>query len=311
MDGIVAIHKPAQMTSHDVVARTRRITGERSSGHTGTLDPDATGLLVVCMGKATRLTRFMEDFPKTYEAEIVFGVSTSTGDASGQVVAESADFSIPRSEVFAACSKFVGDIQQVPPMVSALRRGGRRLYELAREGITVERDPRTVSVYRIEPLSVPSWPSHLERGSRGRIRVECSRGTYVRTLCEDICRRLGIAGHLGALVRTATSGFTLDQAVTLDELEQMAAFGSLAQVIKPPLVGVRHLPALDLDELEAGRVSHGTAFECDASRVRNAAATVAGNVTYISLVRPDGSLAAIARARRGDVGLLIQPKVVL
>lgn len=310
MDGIVAIHKPAGMTSHDVVMRVRSITGERSSGHTGTLDPDATGLLVVCMGAATRLTRFMEEFPKRYEAEIAFGLSTITGDASGEVVASSEGFSIPLSEAFAAFGKFVGDIQQVPPMVSAIHHRGRRLYELARQGITVERKPRAVVVYSIEPLSVSSWPSHLEHGSRGRIRVECSRGTYIRTLCEDICRSLGVAGHMSALVRTATSGFTLEQAVTLDELERMASFGSLAQAIKPSLEGVRHLPALDLTELEAGWVSHGTALECDGGRVRSAA-SAATDIPYIALVRPDGSLAAIARVGRGDPGLLIQPKVVL
>lgn len=307
MDGLIAIDKPAGMTSHDVVARVRRITGQRSAGHTGTLDPDATGLLVVCMGKATRLTRFMEELPKQYEAEIVFGLSTQTGDASGRVTARSEGFSIPLSEFLDTLGKFVGDIQQTPPMVSAVHHKGERLYELARRGITVERQPRTVTIFEIEPLSHAGWPSRLEHGARGRIRVRCSRGTYIRTLCEDICRSLGIAGHMGALARTATSGFALDQAITLDELEHLASLGSLDGAIRLPMEGVRHLPSLDLTEREADGVSHGTAFECDESRIKNGSADPA----HVALVRPDRSLAAVAVARRSALGLFIQPRVVL
>jgi tRNA pseudouridine55 synthase len=307
VDGLIAISKPAGMTSHDVVARVRRITGQRAVGHTGTLDPDATGLLVVCMGRATRLTRFMEEFPKEYEAEIVFGLSTHTGDATGRLTAQSQGFSIPLSEFLGTLGKFVGDIRQTPPMVSAVHHEGERLYELARRGVTVERQPRTVTIFEIEPLSPGSWPVRLEYGARGSIRVRCSRGTYIRTLCEDICRTLGIAGHMGALTRTATSGFALDQAVTLEELERLASLGSLSEVITPPLDGVRHLPVLDLTEREADRVNHGTAFECDESRIRNAPEDLA----HVALVRPDGTLAAVAAANRSALGLFIQPRVVL
>ncbi|HON41672.1 MAG TPA: tRNA pseudouridine(55) synthase TruB [Bacillota bacterium] len=307
MDGLIAIDKPPGMTSHDVVARVRRIAGQRSAGHTGTLDPDATGLLVVCMGRATRLTRFMEGFPKEYEAEIVFGVSTDTGDDSGRITARSESFSIPLSEFLDTLGRFLGDIRQTPPMISAVHHEGERLYELARRGITVERQPRTVTIFEIEPLSVVSWPSRLEHGARGKLRIRCSRGTYIRTLCEDICRSLGIAGHMGALTRTATSGFTLDQAVTLEELEHLASLGSLAEVIKPPIEGVRHLPSLDLAEREADAVSHGMAFECDGNRIMNAPE----DLVHVALVRPDGNLAAVAAASRSELGLFIQPRVVL
>jgi tRNA pseudouridine55 synthase len=198
LDGIIIINKPKGMTSHDVVAEVRRITGERSCGHTGTLDPDATGVLVVCMGRATRLSRFMMETPKEYEAAIVFGISTDTGDASGKVVAVSEDVKVPRKRVFEAFQRFVGDIEQIPPMVSAVRHRGRRLYELAREGITVEREPRRVTIYEIEPASLEDWPEVVRLGSQGSMRVVCSKGTYIRTLCEDICASIGIEGHMGS-----------------------------------------------------------------------------------------------------------------
>lgn len=306
MDGLIAIDKPTGMTSHDVVARVRRITGQRAAGHTGTLDPDAAGLLVVCLGRAARLTRFMEEFPKEYEAEIVLGVSTHTGDAGGRVTARSEGFSIPLSTFLAALGEFLGDIRQTPPMVSAVRHEGKRLYELARQGITVERQPRTVTIFEIEPLCLESWPPRLEYGARGNLRVRCSRGTYIRTLCEDICRKLGIAGHMGALTRTASSGFALDQAVTLEELERLASLGSLSAAIRPPLWGVRYLPSISLMEREAEAVSHGTAFECDASRIVNALEDTA----HVALISPDGHLAAVADARPSTVGIFIQPRVV-
>jgi tRNA pseudouridine55 synthase len=307
LDGLIAIDKPAGMTSHDVVARVRRITGQRSVGHTGTLDPDATGLLAVCLGSAARLTRFMEDLPKEYEAEIVFGVSTHTGDGSGRITERTEGFAIPLSEFLATLGEFLGDIKQIPPMVSAVHHEGERLYELARRGITVERQPRTVTIFEIEPLRLGSWPPRLEYGARGNVRVRCSRGTYIRTLCEDICHKLGIAGHMGALVRTMTSGLTLDQAVKLEELERLASLGSLSEAIRPPLWGVRHLPSLNLTEREAEAVCHGTAFECDASRITNAREDMA----HVALVRPDGRLAAVAAARPSAQGLFIQPRVVL
>lgn len=307
MDGLIAIDKPAGMTSHDVVARVRKITGQRAAGHTGTLDPDATGLLVVCLGRATRLTRFMEELPKEYEAEIVFGVSTHTGDAGGRVTARSEGFSIPLCEFLATLGKFLGDIRQTPPMVSAVHHEGERLYELARRGIIVERQPRTVTIFEIEPLYLESWPPRLEYGARGNVRVRCSRGTYIRTLCEDICQELGTAGHMGALTRTATSGFSLDEAVTLEELERLASLGSLCEAIRPPIWGVRHLPSLRLTEREAEAVRHGTAFESGARRIMSASE----DPTYVALVRPDGHLAAVAAARPSALGLFIQPRVVL
>ena len=216
MDGLMALYKPAGFTSHDVVARVRRLTRERSVGHTGTLDPEATGVLVLCLGRATRLSRFLMDMPKAYEAEIVFGSATTTGDSHGQVVARMDGFTIPREAVVDALHKFTGEIMQVPPMVSAVHYEGRRLYELAREGITVEREARRVTVYGIVPVDLDAWPEPIVSGSSVRIAVECSKGTYIRTLCEDICASLGVPGHMGSLVRTRASGFSLEECATIE-----------------------------------------------------------------------------------------------
>jgi len=307
LDGIIIINKPKGMTSHDVVVEVRRITGERSCGHTGTLDPDATGVLVVCMGRATRLSRFMMETPKEYEAVIVFGISTDTGDASGKVVAVSEDVKVPRERVFEAFQRFVGDIEQIPPMVSAVRHRGRRLYELAREGITVEREPRRVTIYEIEPASLEDWPEVVRLGSQGSMRVVCSKGTYIRTLCEDICASIGIEGHMGALERTAPSGCRLSAACTLNELRQAAAYGEFDNLVRPIVEGVGHMPKCVVSEDEASRIKHGTQIEWDPNR----AEPVCGIGDYIALLGADGALVAVGEVRLMDGRALIQPRVVL
>ena len=199
----MALYKPAGFTSHDVVARVRRLTRERSVGHTGTLDPEATGVLVLCLGRATRLSRFLMDMPKAYEAEIVFGSATTTGDSHGQVVARMDGFTIPREAVVDALHKFTGEIMQVPPMVSAVHYEGRRLYELAREGITVEREARESRT----ASSLWTWMPGLSLSSVAR---RCgspwsARKARIRTLCEDICASLGV--RTWAAWRTRASGF--------------------------------------------------------------------------------------------------------
>lgn len=307
MDGIIVVNKPKGMTSHDVVAQVRRITGERSSGHTGTLDPDATGVLVVCMGRVTRLSRFMVDTPKEYNAEIVFGISTDTADASGRVIAKSEGVMVPRESVFLALQSFAGDIEQIPPMVSAVRHRGRRLYELAREGITVERKPRRVTIYEIEPISSGDWPEVVTLSTRGSIRVVCSKGTYIRTLCEDICASVGLEGHVGALERTKASGFCLSEAFTLEQLSEAAAYGRLENCVRPAVEGVRHLSKRVVSEEEALRVSHGTQILSDASQIRPACAI--GD--DVALLQADGSLIAVGELRSIDGRICIQPRVVL
>lgn len=207
--GMLIIDKPAGVTSHDVVGQLRRRLNERRVGHAGTLDPDATGVLVVGVGKATRLMRFATASQKTYEAEIVLGVETSTLDAAGEVTARH-EMSVTADEVAAAAEGFMGDIEQIPPMVSALKVDGRRLHELAREGIEVERAPRPVTVRRfdVEPTDDPLV---------FRAVVECSAGTYIRTLAADLGTALGGGAHLRGLRRTASGAFDIEHAGTVEE----------------------------------------------------------------------------------------------
>ena len=207
----MVVDKPAGMTSHDVVGRCRRIFGQRRVGHGGTLDPDATGVLLVGLGAATRLLRFLSDLPKRYRGEVVLGTATSTLDSSGEVVGEWDMSTVRLDEVRAAAAGLMGDILQVPPMVSAVKVGGRRLHELAREGIEVERAARPVTVFRfdVEPAA--------EAGVFA-VDVECSSGTYVRTLAADLGTALGGGAHLRNLRRTAVGPFSLDDARPLGDV---------------------------------------------------------------------------------------------
>ena len=209
--GLVVVDKEAGWTSHDVVARCRRLFGQRRVGHAGTLDPDATGLLLVGLGRATRLMRFLTALPKTYEAEVVLGTATSTLDASGDVTGTWEMDGTSLAEVRAAAVTLTGSILQIPPMVSAVKVGGQRLHNLARAGIEVEREPRPVTVYRfdVQPGLVPGV---------FRIVVECSSGTYVRVLAADLGEALGGGAHLQNLRRTRIGSFSVDDATVIDEL---------------------------------------------------------------------------------------------
>jgi tRNA pseudouridine55 synthase len=199
--GLVVIDKEAGWTSHDVVARCRRIFGQRKVGHAGTLDPDATGLLLVGLGRATRLLRFLTALPKTYTTDIVLGAATSTLDASGEVLATYDMSRLTAEEVAAAAAQLTGEIEQVPPMVSAVKVGGRRLHELARQGMEVERAPRTVTVTRFDTVPDPDHPSVY------RAEVVCSSGTYIRVLADDLGRLLGGGAHVANLRRTNIGSF--------------------------------------------------------------------------------------------------------
>ncbi len=209
--GVVVVDKPAGMTSFDVVARLRRIYGTRRVGHTGTLDPDATGVLVVLIGRAAKATEYITVGKKQYIARLRLGVTTDTEDISGKILTESDD--IPDEDaVKAAASGFVGEYMQVPPMYSALKRDGEKLVDLARRGITVEREARRVEIYSLgtEKLTEREYS----------LTVECSHGTYIRTLCADIGQRLGCGGCMASLRRGETGGFTLADAATLDEIAE-------------------------------------------------------------------------------------------
>lgn len=237
IDGLVVVDKPAGWTSHDIVAKCRGIFGQRRIGHSGTLDPDATGVLLVGLGRVTRLLRFLTDLPKTYTGEVVFGTETSTLDAAGEVTATH-EMSPTPDDVTAGARTLTGRIQQVPPMVSAVKVGGRRLHELAREGKEVERQAREVEVYRFDTAPTDDPLVYA-------VEVECSSGTYVRTLAADLGHALGGGAHLRNLRRTAIGSFTLADAHGLDGLEVLAPAEAMRDYASM---------ALDADAIANGKV---------------------------------------------------------
>ncbi len=238
----MVVDKPAGMTSHDVVGRCRRVFGQRQVGHGGTLDPSATGVLIVGLGAATRLLRFVTALPKSYEGEVVLGIETTSLDADGEIVATHDMSGITLEKVRDAACGLVGEIDQVPPMVSAVKVGGRRLYELAREGTEVERDARRVVVHQFDVVEEP-------RPGVFRVQVDCSSGTYVRTLAADLGSALGGGAHLRALRRTAIGPFTVDVATPLEALG--------AEHVLAPVEAVAHLGRVTVDTPTAEAVSHG------------------------------------------------------
>jgi tRNA pseudouridine55 synthase len=219
VDGLVVVDKPAGLTSHDVVARCRRIFSQRKVGHAGTLDPDATGVLLVGLGQATRLMQFLLGASKRYTGEVVLGTSTSTLDAAGEVTGTWDMRAVTLEEARTAAAQLTGDIAQVPPMVSAVRVGGRRLHELARAGLEVDRPPRLVHVERFDV----SWAGAGDTGPVLAVDVECSSGTYVRTLAADLGSALGGGAHLRRLRRLRVGDFTLQEALPLADLEALPA----------------------------------------------------------------------------------------
>lgn len=235
MNGIINIYKEAGFTSFDVVAKMRGILRERKIGHTGTLDPDATGVLPVCVGNGTKLVELFTDHEKEYIAELMLGVCTDTQDMSGEILKE-APVTVTEEQVREAVKSFVGEYMQIPPMYSAIKVNGKKLYELAREGKEVERQPRKVSFKEIEILSM-ELPVV-------KIRVVCSKGTYIRTLCNDIGEKLGCYGAMKSLLRTRVGMFLLEDAVTLEELEALRDAGALDKVLRSPDSVFMDMPAV-------------------------------------------------------------------
>ncbi len=252
LDGVLAIDKPPGVGSTDVVRVVRRAAKQRRVGHTGTLDPDATGVLVVCLGRATRLVRFLQAGRKTYLASMVLGIETTTQDASGQVVAQRSASYVDEHLLCDVLTSFVGEIVQVPPMMSAVKVGGQRLYDLARRGEHVERPSRPVTVHEIVLDS-------FRPGERAEVTflVTCSSGTYVRTLAHDVGRALGCGGSLTALRRLANGPFRLDDTYPLDEVTARGEDGSLGDILLSPREAVRGLPTLEVTPEQARAVAVG------------------------------------------------------
>src|SRR5438876_2950939 len=268
MDGALIIDKPAGLTSHDVVARVRNIISERQVGHTGTLDPFATGVLVILVGRVTRLAQFLSGAEKEYEAIIRLGYATDTGDATGGSISETKRCAeVPRGAIEAAFASVRGEIEQTPPMYSAKKVAGRKLYELARRGQEIERKPVRVTISKFESMSHDD--GLLQENDDGtcdlKVRVVCSAGTYVRTLAEDFGKRLGIGAHLAELRRTRAGDFKIDDAIKLEQLNEFVRSNSIEQILISPDTMLSHLPTVQLNADDVRRTLHGIDMQMEDS----------------------------------------------
>lgn len=313
MDGALIIDKPAGMTSHDVVARVRKIVGEKRVGHTGTLDPFATGVLVVLVGRATRLAQFLSNAEKEYEAVVRLGYATDTGDITGaRVEKDKSEFrvkaqstqSIRKEDIEAALASLRGEIEQTLPMYSAKKIAGKKLYEYARRGEEVERKAVHITVKAFEAVAREN--EFLKLNDDGTcdvsVRVVCSAGTYVRSLAESSGERLGVGAHLAELRRTRAGRFMIEDAITLDRLHDIAQSGSIAQALISPDAALAHLPFLNLDLDGARSVRHGIDMQTE-----DAHASDWSDGQPIRLRDVNGQLIAVGIYQK-DV---IHPKVVI
>lgn len=256
MHGFVVIDKPAGITSHDVVSRVRRIMGTRKVGHTGTLDPFATGVLPVAVNDGTKAINFLDEGRKVYDAVMRLGIVTDTLDMTGTLLREVDPFSITLQQLQQLCIRFTGSLVQIPPMYSAIKKDGQPLYKLARQGVEVERQPRSIEVYSLEIISI-EMPLVT-------IRVCCSRGTYVRTLADDMGRELGCGAALQELRRMASGLFAIENALTLEQLEISMKSKNNGNLLVTPFDALGHLPDVPLNEAGMKKLSYGVAPDwCD------------------------------------------------
>jgi tRNA pseudouridine55 synthase len=276
MDGVLVIDKPPGVTSHDVVDGIRRILHVRRVGHTGTLDPFATGVLVMLIGRATRLAQFLSGVEKEYEAVIRLGYATDTGDVTGKPIRTSdqdrtstiGDWS--REQIEAALDSLRGEIDQVPPMYSAKKQGGRKLYELARRGEEVERKPVRVCIHKFEAIKPTGelLKDNLDGTFDFKVRVACSSGTYVRTLAEDFGKRLRVGAHLAELRRTRVGDFQIQEAQTLEQVKVSVAEEALGKIVLPTDAALTRFPVLDLSADDVRRVQNGIAVAVSEAKIK-------------------------------------------
>ena len=308
MDGVLVVNKPAGWTSHDVVVRVRTLLGVPKVGHTGTLDPAATGVLVVCLGKATRIAEYLMNADKAYRAVLRLGFATDTQDATGTMVGRVAETLPDQAAIVAVMDRFIGRHHQVPPMYSAVKVHGVPLYKAARAGRTVSRSPREFAVRSLDILSIkpaagppPATVGVGEAPSAGpsptmvdvTFDIVCSKGTYVRTLCADIGEALGVGGHLGALEGRRAGRFGIEEAVSLDELAGLAEGGAVETRLYTLAAALADLPALRLDREAVEGLRHGVAVPV--SRVVSAeGAWMAG--AFVRMLSPEGRLVGIGKA---------------
>ncbi len=292
-DGVVVVNKPAGWTSHDVVAKMRGIAGTRKVGHLGTLDPLATGVLPVMIGQATRLARYWDDSEKAYEAVIRFGFSTNTYDREGEPASEPVPVHISADQLEALLAPLRGEIEQIPPAVSAKKINGVPAYKLARKNIEVELRPVRVCLHELTLRDVA--------GDRARLFVRCSAGTYIRSIAHDLGQTLGCGGHIHELVRTMSGPFRLDQAFTLEQLQTLKNEGRFAEAVLPPADLLPHFPTAWVDHLTVSQIRQGRDFHVSPFRINK-------GTEFVKAVGPDGRLVTIGKIVLPGV---YHPEVVL
>jgi len=258
MDGFVNLDKPEGLSSHTAMARVRRLLGTKA-GHSGTLDPFAKGVLPLCLGKCTRLADFITELPKSYRGEVVFGIATSSYDKDGEITEQIPCDGLSEEKISAALNNFRGAIMQVPPMVSALKFHGKPLYELARRGEEVVREPRAVTVYDLQLIKA----DFNRENPCVVLDITCSKGTYIRSLAYDLGKAVGCCAHLKALTRTMAGPFKLADSFSLEQIEQMIAKDDMSFIL-PPSYGVAHLPVVTITgEIQLFKVRHGNQIACE------------------------------------------------
>lgn len=284
MDGVLNLLKPPGMTSHDVVSVVRRALGIKKVGHTGTLDPGVAGVLPICVGRATRLAEYIAGEDKAYRAEITFGVTTTTQDSFGESLSDQDASHLTKGDVAYSLARFHGPVMQVPPMVSAVKVGGKRLYELARQGVEVEREARQVFIHRIQLLDFRPGPRPT-----AFVDVVCSKGTYIRTLAHDLGQMLKVGAHMSHLVRTRSGPFRLEEAFTLEELLAGRA------TMLPPATALGEMARATVSGSAVERLKHGVAPRLQVDHPDG---------TTVALVDESGDLLALAEAQGGSLKLL-------
>ncbi|MGD1098616.1 MAG: tRNA pseudouridine(55) synthase TruB [Bryobacteraceae bacterium] len=282
MDGVIIVDKPSGWTSHDVVNKMRRFAGTRKVGHLGTLDPGATGVLPLVIGRATRLAQFYSRNDKVYEGVIHFGYATDSYDADGTPTSPEVSVSLDRSEIEAVFDSFRGEFMQVPPPVSAKKIGGKPAYELARKNQPVELEPVRVQVYSLEVIGLEN--------NKATVRVHCSAGTYLRSIAHEAGQKLGCGAFLKSLRRTASGDFKIQMARTLEELAELAADGRLEEALLPAAQLLPEFPLEMVDSVTAGQIRTGRDFRVSPFQIRTSA-------RYVKAVTAQGELIAIGEAR--------------
>jgi tRNA pseudouridine55 synthase len=301
INGLLIINKEQGMTSHQVIAKLRRITAQSRIGHTGTLDPEATGVLVVGLGEATRTFQYLDETDKLYRAEVILGQATDTQDATGRVIMEKRDFRLDPAQIRAAVRRLSGTSDQVPPMYSAVKVKGQKLYDLARQGREVTRQSRRITV--------TDWQVFLTQASYGfrdcfHNEITCSKGTYIRTLIHDLGILLGCGAHMGQLIRIRSGPFTLTQALTLAEIELQVRENRLSEAVISIGTALSHLPQLQADAADLVKVANGGKLSYQKY------ALPVEPESYVRIVDPTGRVAAVASLKAREDHCFWQPEKV-